>query len=177
MKLAIVGPSRSGKDESGLILDRISTLRYTGFCTSMVILPHASKRLGMPERIAWDTRHRHRALWREIGDELREHDPAFLARQVLAGQDIAVGIRSRREMLATQEQGLVDLTVWVDRDVPKDESQEFGQELCDIVVPNHWGVEELESRLTRLAASWGVLKPPVDCAAREPNWAAVRALA
>jgi hypothetical protein len=158
MKLAIVGPSRCGKDTAGFALARVSTLRYTGFCTSQVILPHAAIELGLSEQEAWETRHQHRPTWRRIGDDLRAHDAAHLARQVLREQDVCVGVRSRREILAAQSEGLVALTIWVDADVPPDETLEYGPELADIIVPNRQSLRHLEARLTRLAASWGVLR-------------------
>jgi hypothetical protein len=160
MKLAIVGPGRSGKDECALWLDSHTPLRYSGFSTSRAILPHAARRLGISEAEAWATRHERRAVWRVIGDELRRDDPAFLAREALRHGDICVGIRARCEMEAAQREGLVDLTIWVDRDVPVDDTLEFSRDVADIILPNHWGIEDLHGRLRRLAISWGL---PVAC--------------
>lgn len=171
MKLAIVGPGRSGKDHAAEHLASISTLFYSGYSTSAVILPWAADWLGVSAAEAWETRHADRELWKAIGDELRREDAARLARKTLEVSDICVGIRDRVEMEAVRYEGLVDLVLWIDRDVPPDPTMGYGPEMADVVVMNRWDLASLESRLTRLAASWGVLKPPIDRITREPQYA------
>ena len=157
LKIAIVGPGRSGKGSVSAWMTAHTRLRYTG-STSTVILPHAARRLGIPEAEAWATRHANRDLWLRLGIELRGDDPAALAREVLRYGDIADGIRDPDEMDATLREGLVYLTLWIDRPVPPDPTLGFGPEVADAVIPNHGTLAELHGRLRRLANSWGVLK-------------------
>lgn len=156
MKIAIVGPGRSGKDEAAHWFRDHTGLRYFG-PTSMVITPHAAMRLGLSLDEAYARRHEDRALWRKIGDELRAHDSAHLARTTLNAGDIVVGVRARVEMEAVQSESLVDLTLWISREVPPDDTLEFGSEVADVVIENHWDLPAFHRRLERLARSWGLL--------------------
>jgi hypothetical protein len=158
LKLALCGPSKCGKDEVARWLHRNTSLRYT-MATSEVIAPVAAERLGISVEVAFATRHRHRDLWRAIGDELRVNDPAYLARRVLADGDLLVGVRSLGEITTAQREGMVDLTVWIDRPgVEKDTTLEFGPEVADMILPNWWGVRELHARVRVHARAWGVLR-------------------
>lgn len=158
MKLAIVGPGRAGKDEAARWLSARTRLHYA-LSTSEVIAPEIARRKGIAVTEAFANRHRDRDEWRRVGDEMRARDPAALARKTLAAGDICVGIRARVEIEAVIRERLVDLVVWVDRDVPEDPTLEYGAEMVDVVILNHWGVEELHGRLERLARTWGVLNP------------------
>jgi hypothetical protein len=125
LKLAIVGPGRSGKDTAA-------------------------------EWFA--ARHDRRAIMRAKGDAMRESDPAALAREALKFGDIANGIRAKVEIEAVKLEGLVDLTIWIDREVERDDTLEFGPEVADIIIQNHGGLADFHARLARLARSWGVLR-------------------
>lgn len=155
MKIAIVGPGRSGKDEMAIRLAGTTSLRYSR-STSEVIAPHAAKRLGLSVKEAFRRRHEDRELWYRIGVELRADDPAFLAREVLKDGDIVVGVRDRLELETTCDEGLVDLVVWIDRDVPPDPTLTYGVDLADIIIPNRWELADFHRRIDRLAATWGV---------------------
>lgn len=158
MKIAIIGPSGSGKGFIASRLSGISRLRYWG-STSWAILPHAARELGVNEVTAWATRHEHRETWRRIGDELRAHDPAALARITLTEGDISDGIRSRSEFLAARDLNLFRLTIWVQRDVPEDPTLELDASFADIILDNRVEVEPtLDARLRRLANALGVLR-------------------
>jgi hypothetical protein len=152
MKLAIVGPGRSGKDAAAEQL-ALHGFRYA-FSTSRVIAPYAARRLGLTHEAAFTRRHQDRPLWRQIGDELREHDPAYLARKTLEYGDLCVGVRSLREIAAVRSEGLVDLILWIDRDVPVDDTLEFGPEVADIIVPNRGTLLDFHIRINRLARTW-----------------------
>ena len=157
MKIAIVGRGRAGKDATAAWLSANTTLHYA-LSTSQVIAPHAAKRLGLSVDEAFRRRHEDRELWRRLGDELRRDDPARLARETLAVGDLCVGVRARVEMEAVISEGLVDLVLWVDRDVPPDLTLEFDAGLADVILPNHGTVAELHGRLRRLARALGVLR-------------------
>lgn len=89
----------------------------------------------------------------------REVHPAYLAMVSLDGGDICVGIRDRIEMAHVVGDPMVDLSIWIDRrGIPDDPKLDFDAELCDIIIPNYWGLREFHSRLARLAASLCILK-------------------
>ncbi len=158
MRLAIVGPGRSGKDEVAAWFARNTRLRYGG-STSEVIAPHAAKALGLSVAEAFARRHEDRDLWHRLGIELRKHDHAALARAVLKRGDLVVGVRDRVEMETVLAERLVDLAVWIDRPgIPDDPTLEYGPELCDVTIQNHWGLTELHGRLKKFANAIGVLK-------------------
>jgi hypothetical protein len=157
MRLALIGPGRSGKGEAALWLQRNTRLRYWG-PTSKVIAPHAAARLGVSEAEAFRRRHEDRALWRAIGDELRANDPAALARVTLTEGDICEGVRSRVEIEAVVREKLVDTIWWIDRSVAPDETLEFGIEYADAIIPNRGRIEDLYTRLRRLSAALGILR-------------------
>jgi hypothetical protein len=155
MKLAIVGPSRCGKDVAARWFAEHTPLRYSK-STSQVIAPHAAARLGLSAEEAFARRHEDRDLWFKLGCELRRDDPAYLAREVLRDGDLVVGVRDRAEMEATIREGLVDLVIWIDRDVPVDPTLTYGRELADVVIENRWSLADLHRRLDRLASTWGL---------------------
>ncbi len=157
IKLAICGPSRCGKDECGLWLAKHTTLRYR-LSTSEVIIPFAAAKIGISHEEMFRRRHEYRNLMLETGRELRKDDPAFLARKVLEHGDLCVGVRDREEMNAVRCENLVDLAIWIDRDVPPDATLGFTSAMCEVVIQNHWGLYELHARLERLARTWGILR-------------------
>lgn len=157
MRLAIVGPSRCGKSHAAHWLARNTSLLYWGSC-SRVILPHAAAHLGISEAAAFACRHEHRPLWRALGDALRRDDPAHLARKTLEHGDLCVGVRSLVEIEAVRAEGLCDLIVWVERDVPADDTLEYDSSKADIIVENRWDLPAFHRRLDRLA---GGLCPPI----------------
>lgn len=134
-----------------------SRCRYS-FSTSAAIAPYVAGQIGITTAEAFARRHEDRELWRRVGDALRADDPAFLARKTLAGGDLSVGIRARVEIEAVQRERLVDLTLWVDRAVPPDPTLEFGPEMADVVIQNHWGLSELYARLAKFANALGILR-------------------
>jgi hypothetical protein len=157
LKLAIVGHGRSGKDTAAEWFHRHTTIRY-GVGTSWIICEHVAAATGRSVQDVFDHRHGDRPTMRRIGDELRESDPAYLARETLKRGDIANGIRARIEIEATQRERLVDLTIWIDSDVPEDPTLEFDASVADIIVHNP-RTPLFFDRLRRLAKSWNVLRP------------------
>ena len=157
-RIAICGHGRSGKDTAAHYLASITPLRL-GKTTSEIIAPYAAAKLGQPVAVAFADRHNHRVFWFEVGNELRATDPAFLVRECLKDGEIVVGMRNRSEVLTVGQERLVDLIVWIERDVPTDPTQEYGPELCDVVIPNNGTLEELHRRLGALARWANLLKP------------------
>ena len=153
MILGIMGPGRSGKDEAAEWFVKNRGLRYSG-TTSVAI----SKRVAELEDISFEeahsVRHERREYWRWLGDQMREDDPAALARIVREGSDMLVGVRAKVELKQVRKEKLCDLIIWIDRPgIPIDPTIEFGPELCDIIIPNWWGLREYHERLKILSKS------------------------
>lgn len=159
MKIAISGPGRVGKDIAAEWFTAHCGLRYFG-STSKVIWPHAAARLGLSLREAWQRRHEQRQVWFDIGNELRERDPAYLAREVLRQGELCVGVRSRGEMQAVVDERLVDVLLWVDRDAPDDPTLEYGvDDFPFVVIRNHGTLAEFYARLGWLARGLRIFRP------------------
>lgn len=157
-KIALCGPGRSGKDECASWLSANTSLRF-GRSTSQVIAPYVAERLGVSVAEAFARRHEDRELWFAIGNELRLQDPTFLVRECLRDGEIVVGMRNQDEVIAARSQRLIDLFVWISRDVPHDPTQTYGPELCDIEIENRGTLEELFDRLEALTRFAGLFNP------------------
>lgn len=164
--IGIMGPTNSGKDHAADWFALNTALRYQG-TTSTVISREVARREGITYEQAHAQRHRRKVEWRALGDEMRKDDPAALARAVLVGSNLLVGVRARCEMEAVLKERLVDVVYWIDRridgePVAHDITLEFGPELCHAVIQNHWGTAEYEERLRAIAQSLGILNPVFD---------------
>lgn len=156
-KIAICGHGQAGKDTAARILTLLTPLRL-GRTTSEVIAPHRAAELGISVDEAFAQRHTERDIWYELGNRLRAHDAAYLVRETLRDGEICVGIRDPEELLAARREGLIDITLWIDRDVAPDPTMKFGPENCEVVIPNRQGLFELERRLEAVARFAGLLK-------------------
>lgn len=149
--IALCGPGRCGKDAAAEWLAANTPLVYRG-STSSVIAPHAAERLGLTVEEAFARRHQDRAVWYQLGKEMRADDPAFLVRSVLAqGSQIVVGVRDRMEIVTASLERLVDVVVWIHREVPFDPTLEYGPELADLRIDNYGTLDEFHARLAALA--------------------------
>ena len=164
MKIALSGPGRCGKDVAAEWLGAHTSLRYRAG-TSLLAAPMVYEYFAQTGTLyrdvqaCWLDRHNWRELWASIIADYNRHDPAKLYRDCLADQDILTGVRWRREMMAVNAAGLVDLWIWIDRpDAPHDKTMEFKASECDLIVPNHGDLAGYLGRWRRLARSWGVLK-------------------
>lgn len=157
MKIAIVGPGRSGKGLGSRYLRDISRLRYTG-STSWHAATDVAAVLGLTPAEAYARRHEDRETWYRECNRLRQNDPAALARRTLADGDICDGVRDEGEILTIQAEGLVQLTIWISRDVAHDSTLKFGRSVADVEIDNNGTVAEFHGRLRRLANAMGVLR-------------------
>lgn len=156
MIIGIMGVGRSGKDTAAEWLVEHTNLKYRG-STSIIISEEIARRENITFEEAHSQRHERREYWRMVGDEMRIHDSAALAREVLKDSNLIVGIRSYLEMEKIKQERLCDIIIWISRlDVAVDPTIEFGSEMCDIVIENHWGFEEYYERLNNLSKILGL---------------------
>jgi len=157
-RIAFCGPGRSGKDECSTYFARITGLRFAG-SMSQFLCPFVAARLGLSDEEAFARRHESDAMrmtWYRIGNELRDSDPALLVRETLKAGEICNGIRDIREFEAAKAEGLADLFIWVERDVPTDPTITYGAGLCDVVLDNNGSLGELHTKLDALARFAGL---------------------
>ena len=157
-KVLFVGPGRSGKDTACGMFAEITGLKDAG-TTSLALTRYVARKLGIPDSEAYARRHESdamRVLWFETGNAIRENDPSLLVREMLTRGDITGGVRGRPEIESVRREGLVDLIVWIDRNVPVDPTMEYGADMADVVIKNHGTLDDLRSKLLRLAVFAGL---------------------
>ncbi len=164
--LAFVGHGRSGKDTAcELFRDRFGG-RFAGGC-SFTVLPHIAADLGKTPEQAFAERHLDRMFWYEWCNRYRAQDPARIIRESLAHSGVICGVRDRLELLTAMDEGLIDLVVWVERDVPPDPTLKIHLADADIVVRNDASQDVYERRLARLFTSLGFVSQ-LTCNTAEP---------
>ncbi len=146
--LAIVGMGRAGKDTAGEFLSKEFNLMPAA-SSSLNALPLVAHMIGIPPLVAYAERHQHRLFWIEACNQLRATDLTRLARWCLGACDLAIGLRGDTEFAAVMKEGVCDLSVWVERDVPKDPTVEFTRDDCDVVIDNYTSLDKFYERLRR----------------------------
>jgi len=155
-RIVVVGHGRSGKDESLVIIERLTNLRSAG-TLSKYLTPFVALEQGVTEEQAYATRHENRALWMRVGNAMRANDPSILARMAFQHGDVTGGVRGRPEIEAIRAERLADLIVWIDRDVPVDPTMEYGPEYADVRIDNNGSLADLEAKWRNLLAFGGLL--------------------
>jgi hypothetical protein len=160
MRIAIVGPGKSGKTTASQWLAEHTPLRYAGSTSAAaanVVCSHATMRgrYATLEECYADRRNR-RQEWRDIILQYNQPDGLRLYRDMVRKSDILDGIRDGRELQACRDAGLADVVVWMQRDVPTDPSMGFGPEVADRVINNDGSFEELYAQLRELGERLGL---------------------
>src|SRR5262245_11805000 len=119
MTVVFIGHGRSGKDTACEILAELTGWVNAG-TVSKYLTKYVAASLGIDEATAYLERHARREFWRSLADTTREKDPAMFVREMLSHGPIGGGIRGAVEFEAARREGLIDLAVWIDRDVPVD---------------------------------------------------------
>lgn len=163
--LAFCGYGRCGKDTACEWLRDHTKLVFNGGCSwtaSPYMAMRLSRELGREVTVedAYDRRHADRMKWYTYMNEYRRDDPARLIRDCLVHSNIICGIRDREELLAAREEGLLDLIIWIERDVPTDETVTYTVDDCDIILRNQHSLGAYYAKLWRLANSLGLEPAP-----------------
>lgn len=163
LRIAICGHGQCGKNTVSEWFENRTILRYTG-STSWYAAQEVFARmqeLGIEYSSleqCYEDRGTHRQIWADVIDQMHTEDKTILCRRCLEDQDVINGIRRRDELIASREAGLLDLIIWIDRDVPNDPTQDYGPEICDISVLNRQDKLALYRRLERLSKSLNIVK-------------------
>jgi len=163
MNLAICGPGRCGKDTAMQWLEEHTTLRCAG-STSEAAAPMVFDHIGRDHgytsvQECWEDRHNHRELWAKLIWDYNKPFGIRLYHDMLKESDMLNGIRRAGELQALLERGMIDLVVWIHRDVPDDPSLEMPMDVADVVIPNTGSLSDFYSKLERFAAAIRILKP------------------
>ena len=147
--VAICGPATCGKDLAAEYIADHTPLRFGG-SMSCYLAPIMADRLGLSVEETIARKREFRKLWYDLGNELRAKDPLVLVKQCLEVSDLVVGSRELIELEAMRAANLVDLVVWIERDVPRDLTLTYGPDECDVVISNRGSIEAFYQRLDRL---------------------------
>jgi len=165
MKIAVCGHGRCGKDTVSNWFDYSTSLCYhesTSQAAAALCFSQLREKYGyITVEEAFDDRHNHREEWAQIIWAHNEPDGLTLYRGMLDTSDILNGIRRAGELQAVLAHQMLDLTIWIERDVPKDPSCEITIDDCDIAIPNNGTLEELYQRLERFSKVTGLFEPDV----------------
>jgi len=165
LRIAIVGPGRSGKDTAAEWLGMNTTLRYsmsTSQFASQFVFDYANRTdypviFSTPE-VCFDQRIIHRELWAEAIDEYNRWDKTRLYKECLKVQDLLTGIRRSGELRACIDADLFDLIVWIERDVQEDKTLTIKAKDCDISILNTTTRRDLFEKLIKFSKALGILK-------------------
>ncbi len=166
-KILVLGYSRHGKDTvSEMLRDKYQTrfVSSSMFCAEHVILaginaettPKLAKLKGDYNNPAecFDDRHNHRSLWYDTIRAFNRPDATALGRAIFEDHDVYCGLRSKAELNALKNAGLVDYIIWVDRSdhLPPEGPASCTVEpwMADYVLDNNGTLEDLELSLTQL---------------------------
>lgn len=152
--IAICGDGGSGKDSVASLFNMYLDFPYvtstSGVAGVMIWDELSTGKLPWPDspnqwtsyNSFYQDRVNHRQFWADwIMDYNAENGADALYRLACKqGNRILTGIRKRVEFQACRKEPnpLIDIAVWIDfPGVPRDPTQEYGPELCDLIIENH----------------------------------------
>lgn len=150
-RLLLCGPSQCGKDTAAEFLRDAFGYLFRG--SSSQYLRQRMVAAGYDAELLAGYRHRPevRDQIYQFGKQLRETRVAALVGDVSRENELFVGFRELGEVQFMQRYQLVDLTLWIDRDVPPDPTLEYGPEVADLILPNRGTIQDLFGRLALVA--------------------------
>lgn len=159
-RLMICGHGRHGKDTVADYFCRFADMKKISSSWAVAKLFFESS--GEYENVAecYEDRANRRSDWHDFIKAYNTPDLAKLAREIYRTSDIYVGIRSAEEFFACREEGLFDLSIWVDgskRHPPESlDSNRIAPWMCDIVLDNNGAESALAGRIYRLCLAMGL---------------------
>jgi hypothetical protein len=160
-KLGLLGHSGCGKDTAGLNMAQVTPLRFQhSLSWYLAPLVHAEYPHIPLDVLRGPGRQDYRELMFQVGQTARAKDPGILIRSACEENDIISGFRDPDELDRARETGVLDLVIWLDRDVPPDPTmRQFGErpwQHADIRIDNNGDIAMLQSRLARLLRALGI---------------------
>lgn len=156
--IAICGHGRSGKDTAAFMLSKITGLSYCG-SMSWAGKGIVAKELGIPEQLAWDTRHEKRKEWYDILNKHRSNDALWLVKLCLENAKIISGLRDFEELKSSLERGYIKYAVWVSRPgIDPDPTITYNSSDCTHVLENSGDLNFLNKQIYQLAIELNLIK-------------------
>jgi len=158
-KIAIIGPSGSGKDFAGEWLGNNTLCKYKG-SLSNYMNPIVAKKLKMSEELCWADKRKYSNVWYKVGNVLRVNDDVAVMRMAVnEGVDIYTGIRNRNEWKRSVQYGWINLTIWIERpNAIDDTTLELSKNDADIVIMNDSTSTAYTNKLSNLAKSLNIYR-------------------
>jgi len=148
-QIALLGMSRAGKDTAALFLAQFFVFPKPQ-SSSLTVLPLIAHMAQGDREDVYKYRHENREFWLQACHALRADDPTRLARWSLCDSPFSIGLRGKKEFDAVRNEGIIDLSVWIDNSrVAVDPTVEFTRDDCDVVIDNHTSLDKFYDRLTR----------------------------
>lgn len=160
-KIMVVGHARHGKDTVSEMLSKMYNLSFKG--SSMLaaekIMLQAFAAKGIDHAYdsvedCFNDRSNHRVFWYDTISAFNSPDKAKMGRTFFASYDIYCGIRDWRELVAIKNEGLCNLTVWVDRTdhlPPEGEgSMRVKPWMADCILDNNGSLQDLRANIINL---------------------------
>lgn len=166
LRLLLLGYARHGKDTVAEILkDKydFDFMSSSMFCAARIIYPALAEKYGYTTVTeCFEDRVNHRQEWYDLISAFNADDPARLGRELFEYRQIYCGLRSKKEFNALRNEGVFDISIWVDRsDVLPDEDKSsctVEPWMADYTIDNNGTLEELEREVERLMTRIGVEK-------------------
>jgi hypothetical protein len=151
MKILIIGYGRHGKDTVAEYLRDHYGLTFKSssmHCAENAVFPALRGMYGYKTvEECFADRSNHRTEWYDLISKYCESDPARIGREIFEVSDMYCGLRNKREFHAIRNNGLVDVTIWVDRSdwlPPEDKSSNTLEPwMADYVIDNNRDLDEL----------------------------------
>lgn len=157
-KILIIGYGRHGKDTLAEIWQKKFCMKFQSSSLAVckrVVMPVLQEEYGYKTiEECYEDRINHRQEWYELICEYNEEDGSRLCREILYedGNDCYVGMRSKREFLASKH--LFDLVIFVDaskRHPPEGENScTITKEDADIIITNNGTLAEFIEKAERI---------------------------
>lgn len=147
MKFLIIGWGRSGKDTLAEFWEKQFGVKFTSsswYCCEKVVFPILRQKYGYVfVKDCYEDKHNHRSEWMNIISDYNKEDPSRLTKEILAQNDLYVGLRSKEELAASRH--LFDLIIWVDAEgrivKESEDSCTVTKEMANIVIENKVSLE------------------------------------
>lgn len=166
MKFMIGGYGRHGKDTLCEILQEEFGLTFESSswaALDQVIWPQWGHLHYKTRQECFDDRHRgdNRTVWFELIKEFNSKDLARLGRLIYARNPVYCGIRNDAEFYALRDEGVFDISVWVDATERLEADSEESSSSCkvnkedfDIILTNNGSLEEFRAKVIRIFSTW-----------------------
>lgn len=163
-KIIVAGHARHGKDlfceymnikhvSSSLVaLDKVI---WPSVCSTSVNTAWANKYDNKDQ--CFNDRGNHRNKWYDLIINYNKPDKTRLMKEIFAISDVYCGLRNREEFMLGRDNGLFDLSVWIDASEfvapERPDSCTLLKHDCDIIITNNGTKKDLQRKALNLAKS------------------------